>query len=148
MKNLFNILIVFMLSMLFTVVAFAQANLPTDVMGNVDWAAVIGAMIANPKAMTAAFIGALVVLVIVQTMKHPKLGSFYKFLDPKLQFAIVTLLGQVYGLLIHVFILKDQETATWLVGLFSSGGAAALFNAFQLVFLKKKAEAPALELKK
>lgn len=146
MKGYLNLLVLFTI-MFFMMIAtaFAQATLPTDIMGSVDWATVIGQAIANPKSFTVAFIGCLVILLIVQTMKSEKLGSFYKFLDPKVQFLIVTLLGQIYSFVVHVWVLKDSQVNMALVGLFSSGGAAAIFNAFQLVFVKKKMEAPAVK---
>ena len=125
----------FILMILAPVMAFAQVVLPGTVDGQVDYAQLISQLIANPKAFTAAAIGAIVILVLVQGTK--KFG--FKFLEPKLQFAIITLLGQIYGVLVTVFVLQDQDISKALVGLFASGGAAAIFNAFKLVFEKPKA---------
>lgn len=122
---------------LFPLMAFAQVILPGTVDGEMDWANLITQLIANPKAFSAVVIGAIVILVVVQMTK--KFG--FKFLEPKLQFAIITALGQIYALIVSVFILKDQDISKALVGLFASGGAAAIFNAFKLVFEKPKAVA-------
>lgn len=120
---------------LFSLVAFAQ-SLPGSIDGQVDWATLIGQLIANPKAATAAFIGALVVLVFVQGMKSEVLGKFFKFIPDQAQFLVITLLGQAYAVLVHVFVLKDQQASTILIGFLSSGGAAAIFNGIKLAFPK------------
>lgn len=118
--------------------ALAQVVLPESTDGQVDYGQLIGALIANPKAFTAAIVGALVIFLIVQALKAPALGRFFKFLDPKIQFAIITVLGQAYGVVVHAFVLKDQGISAALVGVFSAGGAAAIFNAIRLIFVKPK----------
>jgi hypothetical protein len=122
----------------FATLALAQ-TLPGSVDAQVDYAKLIGELIANPKAVTAAFIGALIVLIFVQALKSPVFGKFFKSINPKVQLAIVTILGQLYGVILHVLVLKDAEFSTQIVGLFASGGAAAIFNAFKLLFEKPKA---------
>lgn len=135
--KMLNILLMLTLIFIMTMAsAFAQV-LPGDVGAEVNWVELFGQLIANPKALSAAFIGALLILIVVQTMKSPKLGSIYKFMDPKVQFLVVTVLGQAYGLMVHTLILKDQEISMALVGFFSSGGAVAIFNAIKLLSEKK-----------
>lgn len=114
---------------LLPMIAFAQVVLPGSVEGNVDYAAIISALIANPKALSAAAIGALVILVFVQATK--KFG--FKLFPPKIQALVITLLGQVYGVLVSVFVLQDQDISKALIGVLSSGGAVALFNLYKLL---------------
>lgn len=136
MKKGFGIFIGAMVLLVMTMTAvFAQA-LPADPNAAVDWATLIGQLIANPKAMTAAFIGALVVLVIVQAMKSEALGKIFKFIPDQAQLLVITVLGQLYAVLLHALVLKDQQISVALVGVLSSGGAAAIFNGLKLAFPK------------
>lgn len=137
MKGYLNYLILFIIGAMFTFAAFAQIALPGSADGSVDWAVIIGQAIANPKALTAAVIGCLVVLLIVQALKSNLFKNVFKKVPEPVQFAIITILGQCYAFAVHVFITKDQEMSVALVGLFSSGGAASIFRAVQLLFIKK-----------
>lgn len=128
--------------LMISLAALAQVSLPGSVDGSIDWAALIGQLIANPKALGAAGIGALIIFVLVQALKSEKLGKFFKFLDPKVQFLIITVLGQAYGFVVSVFVLHDQDISKAIVGIFASGGAAAIWNAIQLL-TEKPAQAKA-----
>lgn len=134
MKKLLTVFLVLSIAM-FSVVCFAQ-TLPMDPAGSIDWVTLIGQMIANPKAFVGAALGAFVILLIVQGMKSDTVGKFFKFIPDQAQFLVIAVLGQVYAFLMHVYILKDQQISVVLVGLFSSGGAAAIFNGLKLAFPK------------
>lgn len=123
---------------LMPLLAFAEVILPGSVDGSVDYAVLIGQLIANPKAFSAVIIGALVILGIVQALKSPKLKSIFKSVPEPVQFLIITGLGQVYAILVHVYVIHDQNISVALVGIFSSGAAASIYNAAILVFGKKK----------
>lgn len=115
--------------------AFAQ-TLPVDPSASIDWVTLIGQLIANPKALSAAFIGAMVVLILVQGLKSETVGKFFKFIPAQAQFLVITVLGLIYSILVNVYVIKDQEISKVLVGFLSSGGAAALFMGIKLCFPK------------
>lgn len=145
MKKLWMIFTFFILAVLSITCVFAQ-TLPVDPSTSIDWATLVGQLIANPKALTAAFVGALVVLVLVQAMKSESLGKFFKFIPGRAQFLVITLLGLIYSVLVNVYVIKNQEISKVLVGFLSSGGAAAIFMGVKLCFPKlfeKKVEATA-----
>jgi hypothetical protein len=128
----------FLFLVLLPIFALAQA-LPGSVDGQVDYFAILAQMIANPKAFKAVFIGAFIIIGIVQAMKSKFLGQFFKFIPAQIQFAIISLLGLAYGFIVHVFIIKDQDVSVAVIGIITSGSAVAVFNAFKLIFEKKKA---------
>lgn len=118
--------------LLFPIMAFAQIVLPGTVDGEVNYAALIQQLIANPKSFTVAIIGALLILAFVQACK--KFG--FKLMAPQKQLFLLVVLGQVYSFLVSVFILKDVSASAAVVGMFSSGGAMMIFNHLQLAFPK------------
>lgn len=136
--KLTSILLLYALVLMSTLAMAQGVILPGTVDTPVDWSQLITQLIANPKALSAAAIGALVVLVIVQALKSEKLGKIFKFLEPKVQFAIITVLGQAYGIIVSVFVLKDQDISKAIIGVFASGGAAAIWNAIKLLKEKPK----------
>lgn len=135
MKSIFKLFALVAFLIVSITVTFAQ-SLPADASVSIDWVTLVGQLIANPKALTAAFIGALVVLVIIQGMKSETVGKFFKFIPPRAQFLVITVLGLVYSILVNVYVIKDQEISKVLVGFLSSGGAAALFMGIKLCFPK------------
>lgn len=124
---------------LFTFAVFAQA-LPSDATIEFDWVKFLGELIANPKALKGVFIGFLVILAIVQFLKSSFVNKVFKNLDPKVQFALITILGQVYALAYKLLILKSEDVSAVVVGFISSGGAVAIFNAVKLLLPQKKQE--------
>lgn len=113
-------------------------SIPKDAAEKVDYEKLIGELIANPKALNIALIVALLVLLSVQLLKSSIAGKIFKGLSPKVQLGLITLLGQVYAFVVSVFVLKEQTTSAALIGLISSGGAVAIFNAIKLLFEKDK----------
>lgn len=135
MKKFFLLTTMIFAFLMMSVVCFAQ-TLPSDATGSVDWMTLIGQLIANPKAASAAFVGALIVLIVIQAMKSETFGKFFKFIPDQAQLLVITVLGQLYAIALHAFVLKDQQISVALVGIFSSGGAAAIFNGLKLAFPK------------
>lgn len=120
------------------ILGFAQIILPGTIDASIDYAALIGQLIANPKAFISISGGALLVYLAVQFLKSEYCKKIFKKLSDKQQFAIITILGQVYAFVVLAFITKDQEISKVIVGVFSSGGAAAIFGAFKLLIEKPK----------
>lgn len=116
---------------------FAQ-SLPSDINGSVDIAKLVGEIISNPAARTAAFLGCFFVLLIVQALKSPVFASFFKNIPPKVQLLVITILGQVYAFVLHVSVIKDQDVSVAIMGFISTGGAVAIFNVIKMFFEKPK----------
>lgn len=129
---LFGLLIV-----LISLSAIAQ-TLPSDATLELDWIKFIGELIANPKALKGVFIGFLVILAVVQFLKSSFVNKVFKNLDPKVQFALITILGQLYALAYKLLILKSEGAETVIFGFITSGGAVALWNAVKLLLPQKK----------
>jgi hypothetical protein len=125
---------------LYAVSAIAQIALPPDATLEFDWVKFIGELISNPKALKGVFIGFVVVLAIVQFLKSSFANKIFKNLDPKVQFALITILGQIYALAYKLLIDKSDDVSTVIIGFISSGGAVAIFNAAKLLLPQKKKE--------
>lgn len=139
MNRFFNFLSIMTLSLIIPLMALAQVSLPTDPSSQVDWMKLLGDALANPKALTAVMIGAILLLAIIQMLKSSIFSGLFKKIPAKAQFAIITILGQVYAIVIHALVIKDQSVSVAVIGLFTSGGAVAVFNAFKLMFEKPAA---------
>ena len=90
--------------------AFANIVLPETVEGTINWLEVFSQVIANPKAVTPTMIGSLLILAIVQVLKHPTFGKFFKNLKAKVQFMIITLLGVIYAILAKLTISTGRSS--------------------------------------
>lgn len=122
-------LFLFMTIML-PLMAMAEVVLPGSVEGSIDLSQVVAELIANPKAFLSTMGGALVILLFVQACK--KFG--FKLMSPAKQLLLILFLGQIYSILVSVFVLKNQALATAIVGFFSSGAAMSLFAQLKLAF--------------
>lgn len=112
---------------------YAQ-SLPPSVPESGDIAASINILL-NAKALGAIGLGAAIILIVVQFLKSSLFDQIFKSLDPKYKRLLITLLGVVYGVLYLIVSGKSGAEAI-MVGLFSSGGAVAIFEAIA-PFLKK-----------
>lgn len=121
--------LIFMFIML-PVMAFAQVVLPGSVDGEIDYSKIVAELIANPKAFISTMGGALLILIFVQVCKKYN----FKLMTPSKQLLLILFLGQVYSLLVSVFVLHNTSMATAVVGFFSSGAAISLFNQLKLAF--------------
>lgn len=140
MKSIF----LFIVLCIASTMAFAQITLPEDVSATIDWALLFQEIVANPKSLLSASGGALLVYLAVQFLKTDLAEKWFKKLTDKKQFALITILGQVFSLLITVFVPGTSETggiivalSTFLTGILSSGGGVAIFNAIKLLFGKE-----------
>lgn len=136
-SSLLDKVIITLILSIFSFAVFAQ-GLPSEATIEFDWIKFIGELIANPKALKGVFIGFVVILAIVQFLKSSFVNKVFKNLDPKVQFALITILGQLYALAYKILILKSEDVSTVVVGFISSGGAVAIFNAAKLLIPQKK----------
>lgn len=93
-------------------------------------------LVTEWKAMSPVAIGAMVILLLIQLLKSSFFGGFFKSLEWKRFF--ITFLGIAYGV---VYLISSGTP--WLhalvVGLLSSGGAVAIYQALKPILDKKKA---------
>lgn len=127
-----SLFVLFFMMVMLPLFAFAQVVLPGEVDGAIDISQVIEQLIANPKAFLSTMGGALLILLFVQACK--KFG--FKLMKPEYQLLLILFLGQVYSVLVSVFIYKQMTLSTAIVGFFSSGAAISLFNQLKLAFPK------------
>lgn len=124
MKKLFLSLLA-----LLPIIAFAQAIPEGDPLKS------IADLILNWGTMKPLALGSSIIVVLVQLMKSELLGKFFDRFEYKR--VLITILGQAYGVVLLVL-----NGSTWInavvVGLITSGGAVAIWEALSPL-LKKKA---------
>lgn len=111
-----------------------EASLEAPTPADGDPIATISDLIKNWKKMSPVAIGAAIILILVQLLKHNIFGQFFHNIEFKR--SLITVLGVLYGVVYLVSVGTDWITAL-VVGLLSSGGAVAIYEAIK-PFLKKK----------
>lgn len=94
-------------------------------------------LLLNFKTLGPLGIGASVIVILTQLLKGDFFGNIFKGLNSNVKRLIITVLGQVYGLIFMV-----QSGSSWgnaaIIGLLSSGGAVAIWEAIKPLVEKKK----------
>lgn len=121
----------FMLSM---VPVFAQSGLPASIPEGGDLSSLIS-LFMNYKTLGPVGIGAAAVLALIQLFKSDLFGSFFKNLSPAVKRLVITVLGQVYGILYLIVSGKSVGDAI-LTGLIASGGAVLIWEVVSPFFKK------------
>lgn len=116
------------------VVAPKASELPVPAEG--DPTLTLVKLITDWKAMSPIATGAMVILLLVQLLKTSLLGQFFPSIEWKRFF--ITFLGIAYGVVYLVSTGTPWVTAA-VVGLLSSGGAVAIYEALKPLLGKKKA---------
>jgi hypothetical protein len=93
------------------------------------------ALIANWKVLGPVGIGSGIIVVLLQVLKSPTMGSWFKNVEYKR--IVITVFGQIYGVL---FLIQSGQSVinSIVVGLFASGGAVAIWEAVKPLVEKKK----------
>jgi hypothetical protein len=143
--NFINVLFLALLSTLFiSGLVLAQDPAPAVApAANQDVAAILLQLVTNWKSSSPLVLAMLGVNLIVGVLKSDSFGNFFKGLNPLLKGLIITILGQVAGMLNMVSSGKSVSEAI-VFGLFTSGGAVAIYEAYNL-FKKQAASAPAVK---
>lgn len=134
MKSVNLLVGVFFLSMLSIMSVFAQSGLPSSIPEGGDLSSLIS-LFMNYKTLGPVGIGAAAVLALIQLFKSNLFGSFFKNLSPAVKRLVITVLGQVYGILYSIASGKTVGDAI-LTGLIVSGGAVLIWEAVSPLFKK------------
>ena len=94
------------------------------------------ALVSNYKAMSPIALSISIVLLLVSVLKTDLVGGFFKNQSSLVKRLIITVLGQVAGVLTMVSTGIVWHQAV-IVGLISSGGAVAIYEAYKVAFPKK-----------
>lgn len=141
----FTFLIAMIMTIMLPMISFAQeaAQLPVAVASS-DIGSVLLNLIMNWKTMGPLGIAIVVVNLIVSVMKSDSVGNIFKKLDPLLKGLLITVLGQIAGILSQVVngVAEGKSmgaaiASSILFGLVTSGGAVAIYQAYKL--FKKQA---------
>lgn len=96
----------------------------------------ISDLVKNFKGLTSIGVFSAILVIIIQFLKTDVAGNFLKKLTPTMKRIIITVLGQVSGILIAVVGGMGWVDAI-IAGLLTSGGAIAIFEVFKPLFEKK-----------
>jgi len=102
---------------------------------SVDPAQAIVDLVTNWKEMSPLAIGASIILLLIQLLKSSLFGGFFKHLEWKRFF--ITFLGVLYGVVYMVSTGSPWINAI-VVGVISTGGAVAIYEALKPILEKKK----------
>jgi len=133
-----TVLILALVAVLTSAVAFAQATVgPAE---TPDLGALILNLVTNYKTLGPIGIAMVSVNIVVAALKSDILGSVFKGFDPLLKGLIITALGQVAAILAYYINTPGASVVGSIVfGLVTSGGAVAIYEAYNL--FKKQAKA-------
>lgn len=135
MRARFNLNKLFFVLLILPVVAFAQAVdesvPPSDVVN------AIVDLVKNWKAWSALAVAAASITIIVQALKTDILGNLIDKMNPFMKRLLITALGQVAGIILMVANGKGWIDAV-VAGLFTSGGAVAIYESLKPLIDKKK----------
>jgi hypothetical protein len=132
MKRLYAFFSLAFLFLSFAAFGQEEASVPLDVAFKslVD-------LISNYKAMSPIALSIAIVLALTSFLKTDLVGGFFKNQSALIKRLIVTVLGQVAGVLTMI-----SRGLVWhqaiIVGMISSGGAVAIYEAYKAAFPKKK----------
>jgi len=93
-------------------------------------------LVTNYKAMSPIALSIAVVLVLTSFLKTDLVGGFFKNQSALVKRLIITVLGQVSGVLTMISTGLVWHQAI-IVGMISSGGAVAIYEAYKAAFPKK-----------
>lgn len=130
MKHVYAIFSI--LFLMFSFAAFGQeASVPLDQ----AFKELIG-LVSNYKAMSPIALSIAIVMLLTTILKTDLVGGFFKNQSALIKRLIITVLGQIAGVLtmISTGIVWHQAV---IVGLISSGGAVAVYEAYKAAFPKK-----------
>lgn len=92
-------------------------------------------LLQNFKALGPVGIGMVVVTIAIQATKSDLFGNWFKKLSSKIQVAVITIAGLLYGAAYTILYTK-QGVDIFVIGLVSSGGAVSLFQLIKMLFKK------------
>ena len=132
MKRLYAFFSLAFLFLSFAAFGQEEASVPLDVAFKslVD-------LVTNYKAMSPIALSIAIVLALTSFLKTDLVGGFFKNQSALIKRLIVTVLGQVAGVLTMISTGLVWHQAI-IVGLISSGGAVAIYEAYKAAFPKKK----------
>lgn len=93
-------------------------------------------LVSNYKAMSPIALSVSIVLLLTTLLKTDLVGGFFKNQSAMIKRLIITVLGQVAGVLTMISTGIAWHQAV-IVGLISSGGAVAVYEAYKAAFPKK-----------
>lgn len=117
-------------------IAHAQEAVAAAVTPEQDIGAILLQLATNYKSLSPLALGVLGVNLVLGILKSDAFGNVFKKLDPLLKMLIITILGQVVGILTQITAGKSVAQAI-VFGLVTSGGAVAIYEAYNL--FKKQA---------
>lgn len=137
MKRIYGIFTVLFLFMSFAALG-QEVSVPLDQAFNE-----LIKLVMNYKAMSPIALSIAIVMLLTTLLKTDLVGGFFKNQSSLVKRLIITVLGQVAGVLTMISTGIPFAQAI-IVGLISSGGAVAIYEAYKVAFPKK---APALASK-
>lgn len=124
MKRLLPYLLITFIAALFTVVAFAQDVVPMEQPVNQ-----LLELIKNYKTLAPLALSVAVINLVVSFLKTDFVGGFFKNTNHFVRMLIITVLGQLVGILNMISTGMSLSNAI-VLGLISSGGAVAIYEAW------------------
>jgi hypothetical protein len=124
-----------MFSLVFLMLSFAafgqEASVPLD-----QAFKELITLVSNYKAMSPIALSIGIVMLLTTVLKTDLVGGFFKNQSALVKRLIITVLGQVAGVLTMIS-TGIPYTQAIIVGLISSGGAVAVYEAYKVAFPKK-----------